>query len=135
MLSRVLTSKERLNLMTDKEVSLESIPKYSDISSRIHGDFIKIANLVDKPIIIWKFEIHDSIYRKEDKDPNKNYMKIQFSYEDRPKERYVTGTSSYYLIEDIEAAKNYLPFRTTIVHRPLPKKSPDERTRYAYILS
>lgn len=121
--------------MADKEFSLESIPKYSDISSKVHGEFIKMANLIDTPIIIWKFEIHDSIYRKDDKDPNKNYMKIQFSYQSSPKERYVTGTSSYYLISDIEAVTSYLPIRTTIVHRALPKKSPDEKTRYAYILS
>lgn len=122
--------------MSDKEkLDLENIPRFSEVSKRIVGDFIKVAKLVDVPIIIWRFEVQDSIYRESDKDPNKQYMKIQFSYESKPQERLVTGTSSYYLIEDVEGIEDKLPVRATIVHRELPKKRIDEKIRYAYMLT
>lgn len=116
-------------------ITIDKIPRYSDLSSRIHGDKVKIATLVGVPIVIWKFDIRDSIYRKDDKDPNKNYVRIEFSFESDITRRYVTGTSSYYLIEDLQSVQKNLPIRATIVHQQLRRRNPTEKIRYAYILN
>lgn len=121
--------------MTSNEFSLDRIPEYSKVVNKITGEFVKIISLVDVPIIIWRFEIYNSVYRKDDNDPNKNYMKILFSYQAKPESKFVTGTSSYYLIADIEGVQEHLPIRATITHRPLAKRTIDNKIKYAYVLS
>lgn len=122
--------------MNNTRICIEDIPRYADVSHRVIGNqTVKVSDLLDVPIVIWKFEVLDSIYRKKDKDPNKHYMKFQFSYEKDPGPRFVAGTSSYYLISDVEEVREFIPIRATIRHKELPKKSSEDKARYAYVLS
>lgn len=115
--------------------NIQNIPKYSEICNKITGEHVKIASLLDVPIIIWRFQVKTSIYRKEDNDPNKEYMQFQFSYESDPDRKYVSGTSSYYLIADLREIESSLPVRTVISNKQLPRRTPEERIRYAYVLT
>lgn len=116
-------------------ITLNDIPDYSAVSQHIIGTPVKIKDVIGCPIVIWRFELTESRYRHEDGDPEKLYMKILFSYEKDLNHKFVMGTSSYYVINDIRSVQQSLPVRTTIIHSPLPIKPGSTQQRYAYRLS
>lgn len=121
--------------MVDNNFNLNDIPTYSSITSKVYGQKKKINEVINQSIIVWKFEVRASVYRDEDAEPNKEYAKILFSYENRPDKKYVLGTSSYYIIDDLKVLCDKLPMRTIIIRKQLPRKNLYENSRFAYVFS
>lgn len=124
--------------MSKKRINPDSIHEYSEISKHIIGTKKKIMEIVNKPIIIWRFQIAPSVYREEDEDPNKEYVKMLITFQDdKSQQKYVVGTSSYYIVNDLKFITNdNMPMKTTVLHKLMEGKfTPDGKPKYMYTLS
>jgi len=88
----------QLNIKTSTQASLQ-------------GEKININQVIDREIVVHKYNLKPSKFPKDNYD---KCLHIQIEYKGQPR---VLFSTSRYLIDQIEQAKDLLPFKTTIVER------------------
>jgi len=88
----------RLNEFADDDIALE-------------GEKVKIEDVIDKEIVLYKFRVSHSRYEKEG---NPEYLTLQFSFEESGPLK-VLFTGSQVMIRQMKKYENQLPFVATIV--------------------
>lgn len=86
--------------------------KFSDFAKDeniIEGEKLKIANILNKEIMVIGYKIRNSRYAKSNSE---RCLSLQFELNDT---KYVAFTGSNVLIDQIEKYKDEIPFATTII--------------------
>ena len=88
----------------------EKIPSFSELTSTkyLTGIKSKIADVLDKQITVYKFDMIKSAFKDD-------YLKIQFKYHQDDPEFHVVNTGSNCLINQIRESEIKAPFTTTII--------------------
>jgi len=75
------------------------------------GEKININQIIDREIVVHKYNLKPSKFPKENYD---KCLHVQIEFKGQPR---VLFSTSRYLIDQIEQAKDLLPFKTTIVEQ------------------